>query len=97
MNRKTQTPQCRTFRELLGLAVIGFALWLAAIGWLPVTAANAAQGGHRNNHPEQRLARMQAHLDLTNQQMEWFVSPAFGRNQRQRRLESAGTGRQQKI
>lgn len=69
MNRKTRSPQGHTFRELLGLAVIGFVLWLAAIGWLPVTAANAAHGEPRNNNPEQRLARMQTHLDLTDEQM----------------------------
>lgn len=70
MNRKTPSPQSRTIHELLGLALIGFVLWLTAIGWLPVTTANAAQGGTQNRNPEQRLMRMQSHLDLTDEQVD---------------------------
>jgi hypothetical protein len=44
MKPKTRSPQWQILCELLGLAVIGLVLWLAAIGWLPVPSASAAPG-----------------------------------------------------
>ncbi len=70
MKINASSPRLRTIGELLGLALIGFVLWLAAIGGLPVTAANAAPGGPHSSNPEQRLAQMQIKLDLTDEQME---------------------------
>ena len=70
MKTNATSPRLRNLRELLGLVLIGFVLWLAAIGWLPVSAASAAPGGPRSSTPEQRLAQMQIKLDLTDEQME---------------------------
>ena len=44
MKPKAQPREVQIVRELAGLALIGFALWLAAIGWLPVSSANVAPG-----------------------------------------------------
>ena len=44
MKPKARSREVQTVRELLGLALIGFVLWLAAIGWLPVASANAVPG-----------------------------------------------------
>ena len=70
MKPKARSTEIQVVRELLGLAVIGFVLWLAAIGWLPVPSANAAPGAPRHGDPEESLARMQAQLNLTDDQVE---------------------------
>ncbi len=44
MKMKTQSSHMLHIRQLLGLALIGIVLWLAAIGWLPVASAKAAPG-----------------------------------------------------
>ena len=68
MKPKPRSPQIQTVCELLGLAVIGFVLWLAAIGWLPVSSASAAPDRPRHDNPQNRLARMQTPLNLTDDQ-----------------------------
>lgn len=70
MKLKTQSAQIRNLQQLLGLALIGLVLWLAAIGWLPLTSAHAAQGGPRHYDPAKRLAHMQTALNLTAEQVE---------------------------
>ena len=59
MKITTRSPHLLHLRQLLGLALIGFVLWLAAIGWILVTPANAAPGEQRHGNPEKRQARMQ--------------------------------------
>ena len=65
-----RSPHILHLRQLLGLAVIGFVLWLAAIGWLLVTPAQAAPGKQRHGNPEKRLARMQTQLNLPPEQID---------------------------
>ena len=64
MKITTRSPHILHLRQLLGLALIGFVLWLAAIGWLLVTPAQAAPGEQRHGSSEKRLARMQTQLNL---------------------------------
>ena len=64
MKPKIQSRHVQTVRELLGLAVIGFVLWLAAIGWLPIAAANAPPGAEGHGEPEKRRARIPIQLKL---------------------------------
>ena len=70
MKITTRSPHILHIRQLLGLALIGFVLWLAAIGWLLVTPTQAAPGEQRHGSPEKRLARMQTQLDLTPEQID---------------------------
>ncbi len=70
MKPKPRSPQIQTVCELLGLAVIGFVLWLVAIGWLPVSSASAAPDRPRHDDPQKRLARMHNQLNLTDDQTD---------------------------
>ncbi len=70
MKLKTQSPHVRTVRDLLYLAVIGFVLWLAAIGWLPISSANAAPEVPRHGDPGNILARKQTPLNLTGDRVD---------------------------
>ncbi len=70
MKITTRSPHLLHLLQLLGLALIGFVLWLAAIGWLLVTPTQAAPGEQRHGSPEKRLARMQTQLDLTPEQID---------------------------
>ena len=69
MKPKIQSRHVQTVRELLGLAVIGFVLWLAAIGWLPVSSANAAPEGRRHGDQGGRWARIPIQLELADRQV----------------------------
>lgn len=70
MKITTRSPHILHLRQLLGLALIGFVLWLAAIGWILVTPVHAAPGEQRHGNPEKRLARMQTQLNLTPEQVD---------------------------
>jgi Spy/CpxP family protein refolding chaperone len=65
-----QSKRIQATRHLLGLALIGFVLWLAASGWLPVATAGAASGGMRHGDPQARLAHLQTELNLTDAQVD---------------------------
>ncbi|MGD9098020.1 MAG: hypothetical protein PVF97_08020 [Desulfobacterales bacterium] len=65
-----QPKRIQAVRQLLGLALIGFVLWLAVIGWLPVATAGTAPGGMRHGDPEARLAHLQTELQLTDAQVD---------------------------
>ncbi len=57
MKPKTRSPRWQILRDLLALALIGFVLWLAAIGWLPVPSVYAAPDWIRplpENHAVER-------------------------------------------
>ena len=73
MKITTRSPHLLHLGQLLGLALIGFVLWLAAIGWILVTPANAAPGEQRHGNPEKRLARMQPQLNLPPNKSTDFV------------------------
>ncbi len=79
MKITTRSLHILHIRQLLGLALIGFVLWLAAIGWLLVTPAQAAPGEQRHGNPEKRLACMQTQLNLTPEQN---VSVGLGKSSR---------------
>lgn len=70
MKMKAQSRQTQTVRQLLGLALVGVVLWLVAIGWLPVKAANAAPGAPPNDDPEKGRVRMQTQLNLTAEKVD---------------------------
>ncbi len=67
---KTPPTSIQVVRELLGLALIGFVLWLAAIGWLSASSVFAFSEGPRAGGPEAQLARLQTQLNLTAEQVD---------------------------
>jgi hypothetical protein len=70
MKLKTQSPQSRIVQQLLGLVLIGLVLWLAAIGWLPVSSAHAGPEGQLRGDPEKQLAHLRTQLNLTAEQVD---------------------------
>ncbi len=70
MKPKTRSPWWQILRDLLALALIGFVLWLAAIGWLPVPSANAAPGASHHGKLEKRRVCMTVQLHLTDGQVD---------------------------
>jgi hypothetical protein len=65
---KRQSTRIQAARQLLGLALIGFVLWLAAIGWLPAAATGTARGGMSPGVPEAHLAQGPSALSSANGQ-----------------------------
>ncbi len=70
MKTSPRSPHLLHLRQLIGLALIGFVLWLAAIGWLAVSPANAAPDGPHHGHAQIRLARMPTQLNPTPEQID---------------------------
>ena len=58
MKITTRSPHILHLGQLLGLALIGFVLWLAAIGWLWIAPAKVVPAELRHGNPETRLAHM---------------------------------------
>jgi Spy/CpxP family protein refolding chaperone len=70
MKISMRSPHLLHFRQLLGLALIGFVLWLAVIGWLWIKPAKVVPAELHHGNPETRRAGLQTQLNLTSEQID---------------------------